>query len=183
MTPERLPIPSTTQTEKPGLPLIRYFLIVLLISVLFLGRLLWPFNSILVLSFLLTNLFRPVYDLFNRRMSEPLSSILTCLLIIALVFIPLVLFTNSLASEALNLYAWGRDTQVGLKRQTFIQKSPFIVHLQQRLQEFCINFKPKLVGNQVKMHTPSWSAGRPWWPCRQWYSWESSMAHVLSRPS
>ena len=165
------------------MPLIRYFLIVLLISVLFLGRLLWPFNSILVLSFLLTNLFRPVYDLFNRRMSEPLSSILTCLLIIALVFIPLVLFTNSLASEALNLYAWGRDTQVGLKRQTFIQKSPFIVHLQQRLQEFCINFKPKLVGNQVKMHTPSWSAGRPWWPCRQWYSWESSMAHVLSRPS
>lgn len=146
MIPDQGPNPlPPSEPGKPSPPLIRYFLAVLLLSAILLGRLLWPFWSILVLSFLLTNLFRPVYIFFNRRMSEPLASALTCFLIVALVFIPLFFLVGSLTGEAMGLYNWGRGSQIGLKLQTFIQESPYIAHLQQRLQEFGLNFKPTMV--------------------------------------
>lgn len=145
MASEKTDNVAVPPSGKPSQALVRYFIVVFFISSLFLGRILWPFWSILILSFLLINLFLPVYTFLNRRMPDYAASILTCLLIVALVFIPLVFFTGSLAKEALNLYNWGRDSQVGLKLQTFIQESPFIFNLQQQLQEFGVDFKPSLV--------------------------------------
>ncbi|MBU0961274.1 MAG: AI-2E family transporter [Proteobacteria bacterium] len=121
---------------------IWYFLLVFLVSIIFLGRILWPFWSILVLSFLLTSLFRPVYSVLVRKMPVNLASILTCLLIILIVFIPLFFFVGALSNEALGLYHWGRDTQVGLKFQFFIQNSPLIAQLQVYLDEFGFRFEP-----------------------------------------
>ncbi len=138
-TPEEL-------TESPPSPMrIRYFLLVFFISIFFLGKVLWPFWSILVLSFLLTNLFRPIYLFFNRALPANLSSVLTCLLIIAIVFIPLTLFIGSLANEALSLYNWGRNSQVGLKLQHFLQANQLAVQLQTYLAELGFHFKPTLV--------------------------------------
>jgi len=123
----------------------RYFLLVFLISIFFFGRILWPFWSILVLSFLLANLFRPIYIFFGRKLPDQFASAATCLLIIAIVFIPLIFFVFSLADEALNLYTWGRDSQVGLKLQTFIQESPFILQLQEQLRQVGFTFNPSQV--------------------------------------
>lgn len=131
--------------DPPGLQPVRYFIVVFLISAIFLGRILWPFWSILVLSFVLTSLFRPVYVLLNRRLPDYAASLTTCLLIVALVFVPLIFFTGSLAGEALSLYNWGRDSQVGLKLQTFLQESPLIVRLQQQLLEFGVEFQATMV--------------------------------------
>lgn len=113
----------------------RYFLLVFLISIFFFGRILWPFWSILVLSFLLTNLFRPIYIFFGRKLSNPLSSAATCFLIIAIVFIPLILFVFALADEALSIYTWGRDSRIGMKLQLFIQESPLILQFQEQLRQ------------------------------------------------
>lgn len=123
----------------------KYFLVVFIISIFFFGRLLWPFWSILVLAFLLTNLFRPIYSYSARRLPEAVASVLTCLLIIAIVIIPLVFFTIALTDEALNLYTWGRDSRVGLKLQTFLQESPLILQLQEQLQEVGFEFNPSQV--------------------------------------
>lgn len=120
----------------------RYFLLVFLISIFFFGRILWPFWSILVLSFLLTNLFKPIYVFFGRKLPDQLASAATCLLIIAIVFIPLIFFVFSLADEALNLYTWGRDSRVGLKLQVFIQESPLILQLQEQLRQVGFEFNP-----------------------------------------
>lgn len=124
---------------------IKYFLLVFFISIFFLGKILMPFWSILVLSFLLTNLFRPVYMYFARKIPENLASVLTCLIIIAIVFIPLIFFIGSLTGEALSLYNWGRDSQVGLKLQIFLQESEQVVQLQEYLAELGFNFKPTLI--------------------------------------
>ncbi len=124
---------------------LKYFLLVFLISIFFFGRVLWPFWSILVLSFLLTNLFRPIYIFLSRKLPETLSSVLTCLLIIAIVFIPLVFFVLSLTDEALNLYNWGRDSRVGLRIQVFIQESPLILQFQEQLIEAGFEFNPSQV--------------------------------------
>ena len=74
-----------------------------------------------------------------------MASALTCLLIIAIVIIPLVFFVFSLADEALNLYSWGRDSQVGLKLQVFLQESPFILQIQEQLKEVGFIFNPTQV--------------------------------------
>lgn len=144
-TKQQQPAAPDPQKETADLRPVRYFLVVFLISAFFLGRILWPFWSILVLSFLLTSLFRPVYTFLNRSLPDYAASIATCLLIVALVFVPLIFFTGSLAGEALSLYNWGRDSQVGLKLQTFLQESPIVVRLQQQLLEFGVEFKPTMV--------------------------------------
>ncbi len=75
-------------------------------------------------------------------MPEKLASSLTCLIIILIVFIPLLFFVGALSNEALGLYHWGRNTQVGLKFQIFIQDSPTVAHLQEYLKGFGFEFKP-----------------------------------------
>jgi hypothetical protein len=94
-----------SKDQPPSPAGMKYFLLVFIISIFFFGRILWPFWSILVLSFLLTNLFRPIYIYTSKRLPDSLASALTCLLIIAIVIIPLVFFVFSLADEALNLYS------------------------------------------------------------------------------
>lgn len=144
-------------------------MLIFLISIIFLGYILWPFWSILILSFLLTNIFRPIYKLLTRRLPETMSSILTCLLIIFIVFIPLLFFVGALSSEALDLYHWGRDTQVGTKLQIFMLDSPLIVQLQDYLQGFGFSFEPtqitamfsylaKTAGLFVYNQASSWAA-------------------------
>lgn len=131
--------------QPPNSGSIKYFLVVFIISIFFFGRLLWPFWSVLVLSFLLTNLFRPIYIRLSKNIPEWVASALTCLLIIAIVIIPLIFFVFSLTDEALNLYSWGRDSRVGLKLQLFLQESPFILQIQQQLQEVGFKFDPSQV--------------------------------------
>jgi predicted PurR-regulated permease PerM len=126
---------------------IKYFLLVFLISIFFFGRILWPFWSILILSFLLTNLFRPIYIFLSRKMPESVSSVLTCLLIIAIVFIPLVYFILALTDEALTLYNWGRDSRVALRLQQFIQESPLILQAQEQLKEVGFEFNPSQISD------------------------------------
>ena len=135
--------PSTD--DKPNSMRIWYFLFIFLISIIFLGHILWPFWSILVLSFLLTNVFRPLYKFMARKMPEKLASLLTCLLIILIVFIPLLFFVGALSNEALGLYHWGRNTQVGMKIQLFIQESPIVTQLQDYMEGFGYEFKPAQV--------------------------------------
>lgn len=136
---------TTSDRQTPSSVSIKYFTLVFLISIFFFGRLLWPFWSILVLSFLLTNLFRPIYVFASNKISESLASALTCLLIIAIVFIPLIFFVFALTDEALSLYSWGRDSRVGLKLQIFLQESPIILQVQEQLKEVGFQFNPSQV--------------------------------------
>ncbi|SHO49977.1 Predicted PurR-regulated permease PerM [Desulfopila aestuarii DSM 18488] len=139
--------PETVIAHPPGPMRIKYFLLVFLISLFFLGKVLWPFWPILVLSFLLTNLFRPIYVLLCRWMSENMASVLTCMLITAIVFVPLTLFITSLAGEALSFYNWGRDNLVGMKIQQYLQESEPVRRLQEYLADFGFDFKPASITN------------------------------------
>ncbi len=128
---------------------VRYFLLVFLISLFFLGRILYPFWSILVLSFILASLFRPIYLFFNKKLPDGFSSILTCLLIITLVFIPLVFFILALSNEALTVYHWGRDSRIWLKLQVFIQESPFVANIQEYFREVGFDFQPAQISESL----------------------------------
>jgi predicted PurR-regulated permease PerM len=159
----------TEPDSGPNSMKIWYFLLIFLISIIFLGRILWPFWSILVLSFLLTNIFRPVYKILTKKMSETWASITTCLLIIVIVFIPLFFFVAALSSEALGVYHWGRSTQIGMKLQIFMQDSPLILQFQTYLDGFGFRFEPaqitamfsylaKMAGLFIYNQASSWAA-------------------------
>jgi predicted PurR-regulated permease PerM len=138
--------PPPSSSNHPHSLESRYFLLIFCISALFLGRILWPFWAIMVLSFLLASLFRPIYVFLctagNRRLPVSLASILTCILIVFLVFIPLLLFIGALSGEALSLYQWGRDAGFGPKAQAFLQENPIVAQLQAYLHDFGLNFEP-----------------------------------------
>ncbi len=156
-------------TDGPSPMQVRYFLLVLLISLFFFGRILLPFWSILVLSFLLSSFFRPAYLFLTRWLPNTLSSILTCLLITAIVFVPLIFFIGALSNEALSVYQWGRDSRVWLKLQIIIQESPLISQTRQFLGELGVDFEPsqisenladfvKIVGLMLYNQASSWAA-------------------------
>lgn len=71
-----------------------------------------------------------------------MASVLTCLLIILIVFVPLLFFVGALSGEALGLYHWGRTTQVGMKFQLFVQDSPMVAQFQNYLEDFGFQFNP-----------------------------------------
>lgn len=143
------PNPKNTFDDALSRMRIQFFLIVFFIAIFFFGKVLWPFWPILVLSFLLTNLFRPIYIFLARKLPESASSFLTCLIIIAIVFIPLIFFITALAGEALNVYQWGRDSRVALKIQMFIQESPYVARVIENIREMGFDFKVSQISDSL----------------------------------
>ena len=125
---------------------LRYFLILFLAVILMLCRLLWPFLAILILSYLLATLFRPVYAFCNKKISASLASLLTCLLIILLVFLPLAYFVFSLSQEVLNLYQSGKAAELAMKIKD-LQNSAAMARLMEVLASFGIALEPESVSN------------------------------------
>ncbi|MCW5198514.1 AI-2E family transporter [Desulfobulbus sp. F4] len=120
----------------------KYFAAAFLISILLLGLVLSPFWQLLILAFLLSGIFRPVYSWLRRWVSPWLASSLTCALIALIIFIPLTFCIAALSSEALNIYQLGRDSNLLLKIQQAIQNSTWIAEAQKMLLDMGINFQP-----------------------------------------
>ena len=70
--------------------IFKYFLIIFLFTIFFVGKLLLPFLSILVLGFVLTGTFYPVYQFFAKKIRPVLASLITCAIVFLVVFVPLV---------------------------------------------------------------------------------------------
>jgi len=120
----------------------KYFLLVFLIVTLLLGWLLWPFWQLLVLAFLLAGIFRPVHLWLSRWVSPWMASALTCTLIFFIVFVPLTFCIGALSSEALDLFHWGRDSNLLMKLQQSLQNNTLAGRTQELLAGFGINFEP-----------------------------------------
>ncbi len=127
---------------------LRYFLLLFLIVILLLGRLLWPFLSILIFSYLLTSMFHPLYERINRRVSPLIASAITCLLIVLIVFIPLAIFAAALSQEALHLYEVGKSAKIGMKLQS-LQSGELYGKIQTLLQDFGLTVTPETINEAV----------------------------------
>ncbi len=135
--------------HKPSRMVLKYFLFLFILSILLMGRLLWPFFSILVLSFLLAGIFQPVYGFLNRRFSPGFSSFVTCVLIVLLVFVPLVVFVGALSKEAYNLYQAGRTADIGASLKTMLHQNPYLVRLQELLKGLGVSLDPAEASRMV----------------------------------
>ena len=130
----------------------KFFFVIFIISILLLGWVLWPFWQLLILAFLLAGIFRPIYSWQLRWMSPWLASILTCILITLIVFVPLTFCIGALSTETLNLYQLLKNTNVLLKLQEFIQNNTLMLEAQEVLSGWGINFDPNdLTGTLSKI--------------------------------
>jgi predicted PurR-regulated permease PerM len=131
--------------NSPSPMVTKYFLTLFVVSFLLLGYLLWPFFSILVVSLILVNIFKPVFSLLNRKLSANMASFLTCLLIIILVFLPLIFFVGALSTEAIGLYKLGKaaNFDVGQKVKELIHQNALFTQLQELLTGFGITLEPE----------------------------------------
>lgn len=111
-------------------------------SMLLLGWVLWPFWQLLIFAFLLAGIFRPLYTWLCRWMSSWLAALLTCGLIVLIVFVPLTFCIGALSTETLNLYQYVRDANLLVKLQQFIQNNTLAQEAQQVLAGWGINFEP-----------------------------------------
>ncbi|MEW6594524.1 MAG: AI-2E family transporter [Thermodesulfobacteriota bacterium] len=135
--------------ESPPSPMVlRYFLVLFLVVLLLLGLVLWPFLSILVFSYLLTSMFHPLYEAFNRRLPATLASLLTCLVIVLIVFIPLAIFVAAFSQEALHIYELGKSAKIGMKLQS-LQDSVLYDRIQAILLDMGVYVTPETISEAV----------------------------------
>ncbi len=127
----------------------RYFLLVFLIAIFLLGLVLWPFWQLLILAFLLAGIFRPIYSWLTRWMSSWTASLLTCMIIVFIVFVPLTFCIGALSSEALNLYHLGKDSNLLIKFQQFIQNNRLVLEFQELLAGQGVQFEAADVTSTV----------------------------------
>jgi len=100
------------QDRTSGNIILWFFLALFLVSAFLLGRLFWPFISVIILAAVVTSIFKPVYALLNRKLSPTFSSLLTCALIFLILFIPTVFFVGILSKEAYGLYLMGKEAVI-----------------------------------------------------------------------
>ncbi len=135
-----------TKPKKPFSPLVfRYFLLLFLVSFLLLGKLLWPFFSILILSFLLAGLFQPVFRFFNERLrfSGQFSSLVTCFFIIIVVFVPLMMFVIALSKEVLGIYPLIKGKNLALMMQQLLEENQIVARIKDVFAGFGIDLHPE----------------------------------------
>ena len=115
------------------------FLIYFIISIFFLGWLLWPFVSTIILAAVVTGVFIPVYRYFNRKCKPSLASILTCIVIFFVIFIPIVSFVGILSKEAYDMYLMAKGAVLSDNIQNLLQGSMVLEKANLILSNFNIN--------------------------------------------
>ncbi len=86
-----------------------FFLVLFCISILLMGKLIAPFFATIILGIVFTGVFKPVFNFFLRKLSPRVASVLTCVIMFFVVFIPVFFFVGILSKEALNLYNMAKD--------------------------------------------------------------------------
>lgn len=113
-----------------------YFLAIFLLSALMLGWLLWPFMSVIVLAAVVTSVFRAVFLFFRRYLNASLSSMLTCMLIFLILFVPMVYLVGSLSQEAYGLYQMGKTAAISDQMEALLANNRLIEKANQYLSQF-----------------------------------------------
>lgn len=121
------------------------FLIYFLISIFMLGWLLWPFLSIIIIAAVVTGIFHPVYDIVRRKLKPFLASLITCILIFWVLFVPIVSFVGILSKEAYDMYLMAKDAVLSTQIKNFIEGSWLI----EQVNQILANFSVEITGEQL----------------------------------
>jgi predicted PurR-regulated permease PerM len=130
---------GTLGSSSPRDMILWFFLALFLVSCAFLGWLLWPFLSVIVLAIVITGVFNPVYRVLHRKLNATLSSLITCIIIFFVLFVPVSAFVGILANEAYDLYLTAREAVLNNPIQGLIENSKIVEKINGILTNFGVN--------------------------------------------
>lgn len=113
-----------------------FFLLLFLFSSLMLGWLLWPFISIIILAFVVTGVFSPLYAALAEKLQPQPASLLICVLIFIVLFVPILLFVGILSKEAYELYLLGKDALINERIKGLLTGSSILDQVNLLLKNF-----------------------------------------------
>lgn len=113
-----------------------FFLALLLLSCFALGWLLWPFISVIILAAVITGIFNPVYQFLNRKLGPTPASLITCVIIFFVLFIPVSAFVGIIANEAYDMYLRARGALLNNPFKELIENSKIVDRINLILQNF-----------------------------------------------
>jgi predicted PurR-regulated permease PerM len=127
--------------------ILGFFLFLFIASVFLLGWLIWPFISIIILASVVSGLFTPVYAFMigKNKIHPSIASLLTCLFIFIVLFIPIVFFVGVLSKEAYDLYNMGKNAAIGDQLKSLFESSRIL----ERVNLFLSGFNFQLTGNEL----------------------------------
>ena len=86
-----------------------FFIVLFSIATLLAGNLIAPFFAIIILGIVSTGIFNPVFKFLLKKLPPTIASVLTCVLIFFVIFIPVVFFVGVISKEAFTLYVMAKD--------------------------------------------------------------------------
>ena len=128
------------QNKAPRDIILWFFLAVFLVSTFMIGWLFWPFISILVLASVVTGVFNPVYKFvrIKDKINPPFASLLTCIIIFIVLFVPIVFFVGILSNEAYELYLTAKSAALGKQIKSILENSRILENANNILSSFNI---------------------------------------------
>ena len=122
-----------------------FFLAIFLVSCFALGWLLWPFISVIILATVITGVFNPIYRYLNQKLKPIPASLITCLIIFFVLFIPVSVFVGILANEAYDMYLSAREALLSNPFKELIENSKIV----DRINRVLANFGITITGEEV----------------------------------
>ncbi len=122
-----------------------FFLALFLVSCFALGWLLWPVVSVIILAAVITGIFNPVYQFLNRKLKPTLASLITCLIVFLVLFIPVSAFVGILANEAYDMYLRAKEALLSNPFKELIENSKIV----DRINLILANFGITITGEEL----------------------------------
>jgi predicted PurR-regulated permease PerM len=129
-------------------PILVFFLICFIGSIVLLGWVMQPFLAIIILGAVVSSLFYPLYHALIRRFKiRPwMASLTTCTLIFFILFVPIVFFVSSLAQQAYGVYQMAR-TAVISEQITMVLNDTQVL---EKANAYLVRFNFELTGDEIK---------------------------------
>ncbi len=129
-------------------PILWFFLACFLGSIILLGWLLLPFLSTLIIGAVVSGVFYPLYRMINNhpKIRSSLASLVTCIFIFFILFVPIVFFVGSLTQQAFGLYEMARGAVINDQINTLLQDSRVL----ERANAVLSKFNYELTGDEFK---------------------------------
>lgn len=129
-------------------PILWFFLACFLVSIFLLGWLLLPFLPILILGAVVSGIFYPLYRFIKRhpKIRPGFASLLSCIVIFFLLFVPIVFFVGSLTQQAYGLYQMARGAVINEQINTLLTDTQIL----DRANNLLAKVNIQLTGDELK---------------------------------
>jgi predicted PurR-regulated permease PerM len=129
-------------------PILLFFLACFIGSIILLGWLFLPFMPILIIGAVVTGVFYPLYRWIQRhpKISPGFASLLTCILIFFVLFVPIVFFVGSLTQQAYGLYQKAQGAAINQQIDSLLQQT----HVLDKANHFLARFEIEITGDELK---------------------------------